>query len=755
VLDASTHFAAAAWLALAAVASCPAVAGADTSRLDSGLEWDYCGPRPARLGSAKLPPPPSDDEPVSIAADNLSYDQATDELKLRGDIDLIQGSRRLSAQEATYDVDAEEILAEDDVYIEQPGVRLQGPGAQLNLKTNEGRVEEPEYRFTGPLNARGTAQVAELLGDGNSRYEEIVYSTCRPGQNDWDIKADKLDINQEEGRGVARHAKVRVAGVPVLYTPYISFPIDDRRKSGFLIPTIGSSDDSGFELITPYYFNIAPSMDATLFPRYMSRRGLMLGAEYRVLTKHHSAEIYAEGIAKDGIYEEDGARGAVKIEYEGNYGSGWSSDVIFREVSDNEYLEDFGNQLELTSVRNIERRGDLNYSGTGWRSRLRLQDFQTVDSSISLRARPYSRLPQLSVITNDFRLDSGLEFGLTAQYDYFEHNRKVHGHRATMVPYVAWPKRKSYGYLTPRLNFYGAAYSLEEESEGNPSDPSYAIPSFNLDGKLIFERDVQWLGQDGLQTLEPRVFYLYTAFEEQDDLPVFDSSELTFSYASLFRANRFSGLDRIGDANQLTLGLTSRTLEMATGRELFRASVGQILYFQNREVQIRGLPEDQDSSALVGEVSARLLDSLTGRLSFQWDPNKDEEQSEKRVLELRYQSREDRLVNLAYRFDLGTTEATRYEDMDLSMRWPFNPQLEFFGRWYYSLLNSQTTEAFAGVEYGRCCWKLRLLGQHIKNKPDSSGENRVMIQLVLAGLGSFGHKIDTLLERGIYGYDAE
>jgi LPS-assembly protein len=731
------------------------IGAAGQTGLDEGLDWDYCGRRPARLGPAPLGPQPGDDVPVSIAADNLAYDQGSEELLLEGGIELTQGSREVRSDNLAYDVDAERVKATGNVYLSQPGLRVSGNAAELDLKSNRGQMRDTEYRFVGPLNARGTAGLAELLDGGDSRYRDIVFSTCRPGQNDWDIKAKEIEIDRREGRGVARHARLRVVGTPTLYTPYISFPIDDRRKSGLLIPTIGNSNASGFELMTPYYFNIAPNMDATLFPRYMSKRGLLLGGEFRILTEQHEAEVYAEGITNDRVYEEGGARGAIRVRHRGNYGRGWSSRISFAEVSDDEYLEDFGNQLDVTSVRNVERRGDLRYSTRGWRARLTLQDFQTVDSSIPPSRRPYARLPQLSLTFKPHRFEFGAEVGLNAEYDFFDHNAKVHGHRLAAQPYVAWPIRRPFGYLIPRLNVFGAAYRLREQTEGQPDAPGYAIPSFNLDGKLIFERDAEWFGQEALQTLEPRVFYLYTDFEDQDDIPVFDTSELTFSFGSLFRPNRFSGLDRIGDANQLTLGVTSRTLDGGSGRELFRASLGQILYFRDRDVQIRGPAEDQSSSAIAGEVSARLLEDLRGRLSFQWDPNKGTERSEKRVLELQYQTDDDHLVNLAYRFDLATSEATRYEDVDLSMRWPVSSQVELVGRWYYSLLNSQTTEAFAGIEYGRCCWRLRLLGRHTKNKPDTDGETSVMVQLELAGLGRFGHQIDRILERGIYGYDAE
>jgi LPS-assembly protein len=726
--------------------------------LEAGLDWDYCGLRPARLGPSRLPTPPGEQDPVTIEADDLGYDQINRLLRLEGDIALVQGSRQVRAQEMAYAVETEELTASGDLFLAQPGVRILGTGGQINLKTNQGQIQGPRYRFTGPLNARGKAQTARLLEEGKTSYEDIVYTTCPPGSKDWDLSAARLDIDQQEGRGVARHAKLRVMDVPVLYSPYLSFPIDDRRKSGFLVPSIGNSSRSGFKVVTPYYFNIAPNMDATLTPTFMSRRGLLLGGEFRYLSPRHTLDFYAEGISNDREYEESGVRGALRLLHQGNYGAGWSSSIRFQDVSDKQYLEDFGNRLELTSLRNIERRGDLNYRGQGWRARLTLQDFQNVDISIPPENYPYSRLPQLELDLNPWRSGAGLELGLRTQYNYFDHDRKVHGGRASIQPQVSWPIRRTYGHLIPRLNFWGAAYDLQNTQADNPSDPAYAIPSFNLDGQLIFERQLDWLGQSALQTLEPRIFYLYTPYEDQSDIPLFDTTDLSFSYGTLFLPNRFAGYDRVGDANQVTLGLSSRILQGKTGQQLLRASLGKIIYLEDPRVWLSDVPEErQQASALVGEVSALLMTNLTGRTTLRWDPDPDVEEDalEKLIVELRYQSSEKRLLNLAYRYDVGETEATRYQDLDLSARWPITPQVELVGRYYYSLLNDKVNEGIAGISYGRCCWQLSLLGHHINNQPGSDGETSFMVQLELAGLGKFGQKIDQLLERGIYGYTTE
>jgi LPS-assembly protein len=277
-----------------------------------------------------------------------------------------------------------------------------------------------------------------------------------------------------------------------------------------------------------------------------------------------------------------------------------------------------------------------------------------------------------------------------------------------------------------------------------------------VDGKLIFDRDTNWFGHDALQTLEPRLYYVLTPYENQSDTPLFDTTALTFSYASLFRPNRFTGYDRIGDENRLTVGLTSRTIGDESGREWLRVSLGQVYFFDPRRVQLTDETVDESStSAMAGELSTNPVQGLTARASFQWDPNLSQDQWEQRVLQLRYAPAEDRVVNFAYRYSLGQTEPERYENTDFSFRLPLSPRVGLVGRWLYSLLDSDTVDAYAGIEFGRCCWRLRILGRQLKTNADSDGNTSIMLQLELAGLGAVGNQIDKLLEQGIDGYELD
>jgi LPS-assembly protein len=741
----------------APVAAIPVEQRADDNRLHLDLDWEYCGPKPGVTDLAPLSPPPDDQRlPIEITADLVDYDRERDLIQLQGDVEILQESRRLRADRSRYDRRTGDVNASGGIELEYPGLRIIGERADYNLETERGYLQQAGYRMYAQANLRGAADEAWLLDAKRSRYRDVLYTTCPPGNSAWSLRARDLELDQGTGLGVARQARLSLWDVPVLYTPYLAFPIDGRRRSGFLIPTIGTSEETGFDLSLPYYWNIAPNMDATLTPRLMSARGLMLGAEFRHLSPWQRVEIDGELLPSDQKNQDEGARGALRVTQSGWLGTRWSSAIDYAAVSDDRYLVDFGNRLDVTSVRNLSQRADVWYRGDGWWALGRVQQFQTVDTSIAPANRPYGQLPHIELNLSPDTLVGGLEYDVEAQYDYFDHNSAVHGGRLVAIPSLRWPLRRGFGHLIPRTRLYYTQYDLADQVAGADSQPSHLIPSVDLDGKLIFERESDWFGHETLQTLEPRLYYVLTAHEDQSDNPRFDTTALDFSFASLFRPNRFTGYDRISDENRLTLGLTSRTIANRDGDELFRASLGQVYYFDERRVQLEGTtPEDDVSSSLAGELATRLHRDWTAQVGLQWNPHTDEHAWEKQILQLRYAPDRERLINLAYRYNLGSQASEEYEDTDLAFQMPIGPQVRVVGRWLYSLLNDETVEAFAGLEFGQCCWRLRVLGQHLKRDADEPASTSVMLQLELAGLGSFGNSIDKVLQRGIYGYQSE
>ena len=704
----------------------------------------------------QIAPEPAPETPIEIDTGAVAYQQDTGILTLSEGVDVRRAQERVVADSLTYDRNTGDIETQGATLLERPGLRMIGDHALLNLETNQGQMRNVSYRFSQSANLRGTADLAELLNPSQTRYQGLVYSTCPPGSNAWSIKASRLKLDQEKGIGVARDARLRIKGVPVVYTPYLRFPIDDRRRSGFLVPTIGTSDESGFELVVPYYWNIAPNLDATISPHFLSERGLLMGTELRYLTRNDRGRIEAEVIPDDAKYDGNGARWALNLEETGAWLGRFTTSLEFSAVSDDSYLEDFGNGLEITSTRRLLQRGTVGYIGNGWSLLTALEGYQTVDPEITPEQRPYGRLPQVLFNLSPVKLGAGLSASVNAEYDYFDHNHIVYGQRLAMQPSLSLPLRRSYGHIIPTLSLNLSGYDLSNTAVGQPTSPSHSIPTVEVDSKLVFERDTNWFGTQALQTLEPRLYYLYTPYEDQAATPVFDSSELTFNFANLFRSNRFTGRDRIGDANQLTTALSSRFLDARTGVEMLRLSVGRILYFADRRVQIFGPTEVANESPIAGEISAQLFDRWRGRASFEWDPAEATDQWGRRTLQLQYkESDAERLVNLAYRFDRGASIENRFETTDLSFRMPISNEVNVVGRWLYSLETDETNDAFAGIEFGQCCWKIRVLGRHFKNSADSAASTSLMLQVELAGLGAFGSSVDSFLQREVYGYQVD
>jgi LPS-assembly protein len=739
----------------------------DSGRLDQGLDWAYCGPRPPGIAGPDtdelLAAPAAQSGPVDLDAGGISYRRQQDIIDAVGAVTIERDAQRVEADRISYDRRSEIVTSPGDTFLSYPQVRLVGAAAEINLATEQGRVDAPRFRLAGPLNARGLADTAYVVSPSRTAYRDLIYTTCPPGSNAWSLRADKLKLDQDTGLGVARDAHLRIAGVPVFYTPYLQFPIDDRRRSGLLVPAFGSSDSSGLDLALPYYWNIAPNLDATITPRIMSKRGLQLGTELRYLTRADRGEIRAEILPQDQAYDgENKLRWAFDVLQEGLWLGRLATRVDYSAISDDDYLQDLGNTIDATSTRYLQQSGDIHYFGNGWSLLTRLRAFQTVEENLAPASRPYGRLPQVlfRIPPRALLPEGGGRYlgrptvGLEAEYNYFDHNHAVHGQRGTLTPLMTWPLQRSYGHLIPSARLYLSRYDLTDTAPGISEDPAYAIPSVDLDGKLIFERPANWFGTSAVQTLEPRLYYLYTAYEDQSDTPIFDSSELDFAFANLFRSNRFTGRDRIGDANQLTAGISSRLLEGASGVELFRLSLGQIYYFADRKVQIGEPVQTSDTSPYAGELSARLFTNWFGRASIEFDPEADTDAWQRRTLRLEYRDPGQRVLNLSYHADLtATNPENRYEDSDLSFRLPLGERIEMVGRWLYSVRHAETMDAVAGIAFGKCCWRLRLVGRHFKRSAGDPASTSVMLQLELAGLGAIGDPVGDFLEREIYGYN--
>ncbi len=769
---------------------------------------------------------PMSEAPTYVSAKATRYEQEQEIATLAGDVVLRQGSMQAEADEARLHQLENRGELVGNVRLRDRNALMVGDRAEIFLDNGEAKVENAEY-VVHSGKVRGSALYAKREETAIIRLKDGTYTRCEPGENTWHLQGNNVTLNPATGFGSATNVTLRVKDVPVFYTPYIYFPIDDRRQSGFLAPSIGSSSDTGFSLQTPYYFNLAPNFDATLYPHLMTDRGLLMEGEFRYLTRSSEGQFgaaYLDDSNDDrklqSEYEDQ--RWMYSWQHRTGLDSRWLAEVDYTDISDPYYFQDLDTNLNISTKEHLDQRGTLTYRADNYTARLNAHAYERATVA---DITPYERLPQ---VTLDGRLPfqpGGLNFAYKTEFVSFQRSlrdgfftdidgntgqpehrwyddrltglTRAEGERLHLEPGVSLPLQWTWGFVKPSLKYAYTQYDLDLDSRGRSQvadfqdSPDRSVPIFSVDSGLYFDRDTQWFGKDYRQTLEPRLFYLYVPKEDQDDIPVFDTGESSFSYSSLWRENRFSGRDRIGDANQLSLGVTNRWIE-PNGFERQRLSIGQIYYFRDREVQLPGMsvegrPDAQSSvSPYALEYQYRYNRDWRFTSTFNWDPDQGRTRSGSAMWHYQPEANPNKIVNVGYRYrndtirfdqatgewtyggDYGTPGTPEYiEDYykinqhDFSFIWPIVPQWSVIGRWQHDYSRNRTLEAFGGFEYDSCCWKLRLINRYWVDydetslNPDRNDEpdSGIFLQIVLKGLGGVvGSATETFLEQGIQGY---
>ena len=681
---------------------------------------------------------------VDIDADTIDV-SGKDVYVLEGDARLSRADQRLRADRLDFTHSASTYRATGDVRYQDAGVALAASSVEGNIEADRTRLADVRYQLIA-LRGNGEASSAELAGSTGD-FTEVSYSTCDPAQPSWVLRAEAMHLDREEGVGTMRNATLRIGDVPVLWLPYASFPIDDRRRSGFLYPTLGSANDSGIDLRVPYYLNLAPNHDATVSARLLGRRGVAVGAEYRYLYANHGGQIEGDWLPSDDLTGRD--RGLARLRHSGRFSDRWTINADLNHVSDDRYFEDFGDSLSISSTSVLSSYLTLAGRGKFWNASVAAERWDIIDPLIADSAEPYRRLPRARFSWDRPFLD-WLELSFDAEAVAFSHEDLPDATRYDLRPAIALPFERAWGYVRPEMAWRQTGYSLDRDFTqaglANRS-PTRGLPISSLDAALNFERQSTLFGGDYTQTLEPRLYYLNVPFEAQDDLPILDTQELTFNIGQLFRSNRFSGADRQTNANQATLAITTRLFENASGRERLSATIGQIRYFEAQRVQTPGQPAlDNNGSAYVGELELALSDQFGIGITQQWDPNIDATQ----VSGVRgtWRGSSGALVNLAYRYRRDVLEQT-----DASFVIPLSASWRAIGRWNYSLRDESTLEGFAGLEWESCCIATRVLGRHYLRNREGEKNNAIYLEIELKGLGSFGRKSGEFLQQAILGYN--
>jgi LPS-assembly protein len=695
-----------------------------------------------------------------------------------GNVRIDRADQQMSSNAANYDSVTGKLDAQGDVYYSDDDMAVHTDAASFDLASDQAKLRD--VLFIAPsVPLRGYAGAAYRDSKTVSHYQDVAYTSCPTGNQDWVVHAGELKIDKEDGRGSAKNAWLEFKGTPVFYSPYLSFPTDSRRTSGFLAPSFGSTQRSGFNISTPYYFNIAENYDATFRPRYLTKRGILLAGESRYLTENSYGQLNAEILPNDYL-RQDKPRYFASFKDTTKFTDKIQANVDLNFVSDKNYFAELGSALSMPNFSYLKSQADFGYYGDEISAVGRVENYQSIDKYLTGDKLPYRKLPQVNVnLKHGFdQLPVPVNVAMENEFIYFQHTSLLNGQRSNIKPSVSLPLQSGSAYVTPKVSLQYTNYFLSNPlTAGDSRQIDRTLPIFSTDSGMTFERNLNLGGKGFLNTIEPRLFYLYIPRTNQNDIQVFDTAVYDMWFNTLFRENRFSGIDRMQDANQMTAAVTSRLIDEQTGKEQAKFSLGNIVYFQDRTVtmpiidpatgnKIGDSPvETSRFSNIIGELSTRINDHVSIDSGLQWNPHESDISRGKAILHLTNQPNE--ILNLGYRYrkntvpDVAQAISTGISQSDVSFHYPIYDNWSAIGRWQYSLLYNSTQESFFGVEKENCCWRFRVVGRRylnnlnvFANDADVQGTSQtgVFFQVELKGLTGMGEKLDTFLEQNIYGY---
>ena len=759
-------------------------------------------PAPSSVARQKTAPirPPSfaTGGEIETSADHIGYSTSTGNGTLSGNVILRQGQRVVKSDDAEFESPDNAVRVKGKVDYEDPLIHLTGSDGRYST-TGGASFRNAQFELL-QRDGHGSALLVDLTPGGLLRLQDVHFSTCPVTEEVWQVRAGSLTVDSGQHVGVARDASVAFKGVPILYLPWLSFPLDDERKSGFLFPSVGTNSRSGVEISTPWYWNIAPNEDLLLTPAYYTRRGIDIGGDARYMTDDQHGELVWHFLPDDGQATGEGLssheRSFVHLTQTTELPDQFRLSIDAANAGDSLYFQDFGQGPEGTSVAYLERTAALSFRDENWRLSAQVQQYQTLDAiekALDPTERPYARLPQI-VADSDFVLGPAglLHYGFDSEIVNFDRDLGVTGWRLDLRPNATFHFEGPGYFVRPGIAYELTQYSLDNTALGQARDPSRGLPTASLDTGLVFDRPA---GTDGSRTLtlEPRMLYVYTPYRNQDQLPLFDTGLPDLNLVELFRTNRYVGVDRIGDADQVSAAVTSRLLDTSTGQQFLSATLGQTYYFQPPKVQIPLESTTGLRSDVVAEVALTAYKNWSVNLGEQWDPQASK--SDRTIVELQFKAASDAVVNLAYRFQRDTpaeqqaqaqavsvaygqiyaseiaqgltpTQAqlkaqglvqgyltpNSLDQVEASAAWPILRNWNAYGRVVYALDQHQMLERFAGFEYHGCCWGFRLLVRRSLSNSTGRQDTSILWELELNGLAGVGSEPGTFLGTAIRGY---
>ncbi len=681
----------------------------------------------------------SQEGPAVIEADNM-VGKAEDQIEATGDATLSQDGKSIRADTLLFNQRSHEVDAQGAVIMEQDGNTMSGPHMLFNMDKGAGTMEQPQF-YLKENDARGSADMLHIQDRQHFSLDNAIYTTCPAGNQDWQAKMGLLEIDRDRQVGVAHSASVEFMGVPILYTPWMDFPLNGQRKSGFLAPTFGGTVTGGSELTLPYYWNIAPNFDATIAPRAMSKRGLMFNNEFRYLEPGYGGELHVDVLPNDALAKR--SRELFSLNHNQTLAKSLNGYVNYTRVGDNGYFRDLGNAVNVTSQANLLQEGGLNYDAGWWTAVARVQHYQTLQDPAAPIVLPYTRLPQLAL--NARQNYAGANIAFAGEFVDFSHPTAVNARRLVLNPSFSYPLvSKPAFYLTPKVALHSAYYMMGANNVGALPNASSTLPILSVDSGVAFEREGNLFNNDYVQTLEPRAFYVYVPYKDQTLLPNFDSAQADFNFTQIFTENRFVGSDRVGDANSLTLAMTSRLLEPGNGMEHLKIMMGERVSFSTPQVNLVTPATTTNKSDILLALAGRVTRHWSLDSELQFDPNQSHAQRYDIVAS--YRPEVGKVLNLGYRFTRNTLR-----QVDVSTQWPLTGRWHAVGRWNYSLQDSRILETIGGLEYNQDCWMLRLVAQRFATATQQTNTG-FFVQLELNDFVKVGSDPLALLKQSVPGY---
>lgn len=694
--------------------------------------------------------------PVFGKADRVTASQTPEGAltTFEGGAELRKFGTSLTADRIDYLQGAERVEASGDVTVQQAGSKMVGPKLQLQLDTEEGHFEAPEYDLAG-VGGRGRADRLEFSGNRFMRLFNGTFSSCKPDNEDWRLEAKRLDLDLENAQGYGRDARLVVRDHTIMRFPVLAFPLNDERRSGFLFPRVDTGSRIGMEVTVPYYFNLAPNYDLTVSPQLSTRRGLRMGSEFRFLTRPAAGNLRMDFIPNDS----ETGRSRYLYDSVGTFGelAGWRGAWSLKGVSDDNYFVDYSRTLIDSSERSLPREVYMTRNYGDWNMLIRGIRYQNILEA--RQAPPYEKLPQIQMVNNQVDLH-GFDLSMLGDLTQFRSPQinAVEGTRLVLNPSISLPMQGGGWFFTPKLGVHASHYQLNQFAQGDRSI-SRVVPMFSLDAGLVMERDSRWLGRPSIQTLEPRLFYVRTPYRNQNDIPVFDSVASDLSFAQLFSENAYTGHDRISDSNHLTAALVSRQIEEATGIERLRLAMAQRFYFSQQDVTIPGTPVRVDRRTdmlFAASGDFRGGHSLNAGMQYAVRDGR----VPRFNASYRFRPGDERLFNVGVRY-----QAREYAQWDTSFAWPVARQWKVLGGINYSFLQKRNdpatgqlvsvrpgmVEGVAGFEYAEQCWAVRVVMRRFVTSEQETNTT-ASIQFDLRGLGSLGSNPSGILSRNIPGY---